>query len=669
MVKTSWQRGNGLFGKRRVLGGTALAASLLVGWHGPVHAGSAFDRLPKPPSAATVERLAEVERSLPLDDREDFDFAARGFIAPPLDPQIRNASGEVVRDLTGYGLYAGSRPASVNPSLWRQAQVMGRPGLYQVTPSVFQVRGMDLANMTVILGKTGYILVDPLMATEAAAAALKLVRARLGDRPVTGIILTHSHPDHYGGTAGVLTEAQLRDHSVPVLAPGGFSAAALSENVVAGPAMSRRNNFMFGMYLPFGAQGAVSYGLGPAFKGGLAKGTISFVPPTEEISEDGARRTIDGVDIEFMITPDAEAPSELMFHLPGMRVLCGAEILTATIHNVQTLRGAPARDARKWAEYIDVAMKRFGDRTDALVTSHFWPRFGQAKIGDYLRHYRNAYAFMHDQTARLMNDGYTPTEIAERMALPADQSRHWYNRENYGTLRHNSKGIYDRYLGWFDANPSNLDPLPPEQSAPRYVEAMGGHDRAMKIAAAAVDGGEYRWAAELLKQIVFADPARQDGRYLLADAYEQLGYQAESATWRNFYLTGAQELRSGAPTTAYDVSGDFLQSLPLTAVLDVLATRIDPARIVGQSVEIGLRDGRQAELVTIEDGVLTHRAITPKDAPRARVSGDTRAIVAMLLGKPVAASTVAQVEGDRAAVELLRGALASPIPNFNIVTP
>ena len=539
-------------------------------------------------------------------DRQDFEFADRGFVGTRTDPRIVGADGRPVWDLTAYDFVRGPAPATVNPSLWRQAQLLSRHGLYKVTEGVWQVRGFDIANVTFIRGRTGWIVIDPLTTQETAKAALDLVTEKLGARPVVALIYTHSHVDHFGGARGMVSDADVQAGRVQVIAPQGFLEHAVSENIIAGPAMGRRATFQFGSFLPKGPAGQVSSGIGQA----VAAGTQTLIPPNVEITRTGETRTVDGVRIEFQMTPGTEAPAEMNLYLPDLKALCMAENANASMHNVLTPRGALVRDAKVWADGLTEALKLYGGRSDVMFTSHAWPRFGQAVIGDYLAKHRDAYKFLHDQSVRLMNQGLTGPEIANRLKLPQALDNEWYNRGYYGTLSFNSRAVYQRYMGWYDANPVNLSPLEPADEARRYVAAMGGAAQVLAAAKTAAEAGDDRWAAQLANRLVMADPRDTGARILLAGVYDRMGQAAESAIWRNMYLSGAAELRNGVRAGPARAAADLIRNTPTRMVLDLMAVRLDPARAGAQSASVDLvfPDRKERFRVAVRNGVLTHEA-------------------------------------------------------------
>jgi alkyl sulfatase BDS1-like metallo-beta-lactamase superfamily hydrolase len=623
---------------------------------------------PKPASEATRRVLRDRSAALPWDDREDFDLVQRGFVAGIPGSRIVAEDGRLIRNLDETALYGQSAPDTVNPSLWRNAQLLAPSGLYKVSDAVYQVRGVELANLTVVLGRTGYIVVDTLTTVESAKAAMALVRAHLGDRPVVGVIYTHSHIDHFGGAAGIISEAEARARGVPIVAPQGFSEEAISENVIAGPAMSRRAVYAFGHLLPLGPTGVVTAGIGPAFaREGLATGTVSLVRPTVEIARTGQMISIDGIDIEFQLALNTEAPAEMVLYFPQLRTLNMAEVANGTLHNVLTLRGAQVRDAKAWAGAITEALHRYGARTDTLVTAHFWPRWGQEKIVDYLAAQRDMYQYLHDQSVRLMNQGLTGPEIAERLTLPPALASRWFNQSYYGTLSHNAKAVYQRYLGWYDGNPATLDALPPRDSAARTVEAMGGGAAVLERGRQASAAGDYRWASELLSRLVFAEPENRAAQLALADSLEQQGYQATSSMWRNVFLSGASELRrGGARKSGFDSVASTIPGLPLGSILDLLAVRLVPERALAKPMafDLVLDDGAEAERVEVRNGVLVHHPIAREEAKAAPLAlARAQFVAAVTKRAPSAPAAI-----DARLADFL-GLFEAPPGSFDLVMP
>lgn len=627
---------------------------------------SALPAAAETPSEATRQANSAVLSELPMADRRDFDWAERGFVGTLKDPVIRDAAGKPVWDTAAFAFAKGDAPPNVHPSLWRHAQVLGKAGLFKVTDRIWQVRGFDVANITFVRGDKGWIVIDPLTATETAAAAYALISEKVAKLPVTAMIYTHSHVDHFGG-AGAIGAVMAKD--APILAPQGFTHAAVSENVIAGPAMGRRAGYQFGLGLPKGPEGSMGSGIGM----GVAAGTRSLVPPTREITETGTELTIDGVRIRFQVTPGTEAPAEMNFGFPDWKVADLAENANVTQHNILTPRGAMIRDAKAWAQGLTEAMDFFAG-AEVLIASHGWPRFGAGEIADYLGKHRDAYAYLHDQTVRLMNKGLTGPEIAATLTLPPALAKQWYDRPYYGSYSFNSRAVYQFYMGWYDGNPVHLAPLPPESGGKRYVEAMGGATRVKALAQEAFAKGDYTWAAELLDKVIFAGGADAAAKALLARTYRQLAYQSENALWRNMYLTGADELDNGVASVDPTGGAALISQLPPSDLFDVLAVRLDPAKAGEGAVALGFvfPDKQVQHTVTVANGVLVHRPGL-RDGRQATLTvryGDL--LAALFSGQPLAAKVAsgdAKIEGDPAAFARLIGWLDKPDPAFNIVTP
>lgn len=596
-------------------------------------------------------------------DREDFTFAERGFVGTRAHPKILRADGGLAWDLSAYDFLKGPAPASVNPSLWRQAQLLSKHGLFEVAEGVWQVRGFDLANATFVAGRTGWIVIDPLTSAETAKAALDLANEKLGARPVAALIYTHSHVDHFGGSRGMVAQADVDAGRVQVIAPAGFLEHAVSENVIAGAAMTRRAVYQFGSLLPKGPNGQVSAGIGQ----GVAAGTQTLVPPTVEIVRTGQELVVDGVRIQFQLTPGTEAPAEMNLYFPDLKLLDLAENANATLHNVLTPRGALVRDAKAWADYLSASLRLYGDRTDVMMTSHAWPRFGRAAIVEFMGKHRDAYKFLHDQTVRLMNEGLTGLEIANRLQLPDVLADEWYNRGYYGTVSFNSRAVYQRYMGWYDANPVNLAPLEPKDEATRTVTLMGGASRVLAEARKAFAAGDDRWAATLAARVVMADPKDQAARDLLASVYEKQGAAAESSLWRNMYLTGAQELRRGiTPSRGAAAGADLIRSTPTPMLLDLMAVRLDPAKVGDQALVLDLAFPERKERfrVTVRNQVLTWEADPSGGAADAAVTLPRAAFLGLSQGT---APPPAAVQGDVEALKRLFGWFTPPRPDFPIL--
>ena len=604
----------------------------------------------------------------------DHQRAIRGRVA---DGPVTVASGGGwdVWDRSQYGFLAGDAPAEVHPGLWRQARLNTEAGLFEVAPGFHQVRGFDLANLTVIEGEQGRIVIDPLTSVQTAAAAMALVNEHLGERPVTALIYTHSHIDHFGGVRGVIDEADVIAGRVRVIAPSGFLHAAVSENVLAGNAMTRRASYMYGALLPKSPQGHVDAGLGKGIPMLAEQGLIA---PTEEIDVTGTELVVDGVRIVFQVTPDTEAPSEMNFHFPDHRVLCMAENCTCTLHNLYTPRGAQVRDALAWSTYLQEAIDLYGAETDVCFASHHWPRWGADDIVGHLARQRDAYRFLHDQTLRLANRGLVAAEIAEDLRLPPELEADASARGYYGTVNHNAKAVYQRYLGWFDGNPAHLHPHPPVEAGRRYVAAMGGTDAVLAAGRAAFDEGDYRWVAELVNHLVFAQPDHTGARALQADAVEQLGYQAESGPWRDFYLTAAQELRHGTlPSRPGGGPGpDTVSAMTTDLLFQYLGIRLDGLRAAERTwtLDVTVTDRSERWRVGIERGAIHHRPSLSTDAPALIEMTATHAELAVVLFAPdpvaaLAATDSIDVAGDRQALVALLGTFDTFTLMFPIVTP
>jgi len=566
-------------------------------------------------------------------------------------------------------------PPTTNPSLWRQARLNMLHGLFRIHARIYQVRGHDLSVISFIVGSSGYIVIDPLISAECARAALELVLEHVGERPVVAVIYTHSHIDHYGGVEGVVSRKDVAAGRVPVLAPEGFTEAAISENVIAGNVMTRRALYMYGNLLPKDAKGQIDAGLGKT----TSRGSVSLIEPTVSISETGTTEVVDGVEIVFQVTPDTEAPAEMNFYFPQFRVLCMAENCSHNQHNLYTLRGAPVRDARAWAYYMNESLDLFGDKSDLVFTSHHWPVWGPERVRQYLSKQRDMYKYLHDQTLRLANHGLTSLEIAEDFELPPSLAGEWYNRSYYGSINHNSKAVYQRYLGFFDGNPAHLHPWPPEEAGRRYVELAGGANALLGRARQAYEEGNYRWVAQVVDHLVFADPANEEARSLEADALEQLGYQAESAPWRNFFLTGAQELRSWKPVgkarTGATVGSGMIRSMDLGSLFDYLAVRLNGPDAEGLSITLNLqlKDTGENALLQLENCVLHGFLDRQRDDADASIELERAALNAIAIGTSMLTEEIdagrIQIEGSREQAETLFALLDSFDRWFAVVVP
>ena len=607
----------------------------------------------KPPSQFTVAANAAAEIS--FDDPGDFERAGRGLIAT-LDGGRVTMGEHVVFDRARHAFVGetAAAPDSVHPGLWRQARLNANHGLFEVAPGTWQVRGYDLANITFIEGNDGWLVIDPLTNAPAAAAALGLANRVLGERPVTSVIYTHSHVDHFGGILGVTSQEAVDRGDVRIVAPDRFLEEVIGEFVIAGPIMGRRAAYQFGPLLAPGPLGHVDCGLGTAM--GMARSDL--IAPTESITFTGQELTLSGIPVVFQMTPDAEAPAEMNFFFPDRSLLCMAENCTHTLHNLYPIRGAQTRDALAWSKYIQEACDLWGDRTETMFASHHWPRFGNDDVRRFLATQRDVYRWMHDQTMRLANLGRRPDEIADELELPAefDQS---HVRGYYGTVSHNCRSVYNRYLGWYDGNPANLAPLTPVEAAVNYVEFMGGAQAVLDKARRCFERGEYRWVAQVVNHVVFADPANAEARRLQADALEQLGYQSEAATWRNAYLMGAKELREGSPQWGRVPTRHTARAMQPEHIFDVIGVRFDPSAFEGEpaTVNFWFSDIDERHVLGLGRSAVHHRPHASDDDAVASVEIDRPTLLAAL--DDSAALDQAVIRGDAEPLRRLLAALTS----------
>ncbi|WP_334175704.1 alkyl sulfatase dimerization domain-containing protein [Pseudoxanthobacter sp.] len=625
-------------------------------------------------SEATIAANKALHDYLPFEDQTDFENATRGQIATLEVEQITAPDGTVIYDMAQFDFLKGEMPETVNHSLWRQSKLNAIHGLFEVVKgNIYQVRGFDLAVMSFVRGENGWIVIDPLTATETAAAGYKLLRERVEDLPITAVIFTHSHVDHFGGVKGILTPDEIAARKIPVIAPEGFFEEAVSENLIAGNAMSRRASYMYGNLLEKGPQGSLGSGLGPT----TAAGTVTITEPTVTVSDTPTEMKVDGVDMIFLNTPGAEAPAEFMFYIPKFKAMMQAEEINHTMHNLYTLRGAKVRNGDKFAKYINDTINRFGDDVQVSFGSHNWPTWGNTAIVEFWKGQRDTYRYLHDETLRLANKGETMVEIAEQMQLPDSLARSFANRGYYGTVNHNAKAQYQLYFGWFSDNPSQLHELPPVEESRKFVEYAGGADAVIARAKADYAAGNYRWVATALNHVVFAEPANKAARDMLADTLTQMGYQAESGPWRNFYLSGAKELRDGVVRTATPdaASPDMIRALPLGIYLDYLAVRLNHPKAAGADIALNfiLPDVNQTFTLTVTNGVMNYTTGRQNAGADATVTmnrsllddinlGQTRLVDAMQAGQ-------VQVDGNQDKVVEFIGLLDSFDFWFNIVTP
>ena len=631
---------------------------------------------PKKATEATKKHNARLLELLPFASKQDLEDATRGLVAPlPNDGVINNDKGKPVWDMRKFQFILDQEkaPDTVNPSLWRQSRLVMQGGLFKVVDGLYQVRNADLSNLTIIEGKTGIIIVDPLISAETARAALELYYQHRPRKPVVAVIHSHSHVDHYGGVRGVVSEDDVKAGKVKIVAPEGFLEAAVAENVLAGNAMSRRASYMYGNLLPPSPVGQVGAGLGTT----TSNGTITLIPPTDIISKTGQKMNIDGLDFEFLMAPDSEAPAEMHWYIEQLKAVTCAENCCHTLHNTYSLRGAKIRDPLAWSKYLQQTLDMWGNKAEVMYGMHHWPVWGNDRVVTMTKMARDGYRYINDQTLRLANHGYTPDEVAETVKFPKELEQHWAMRGYYGSIYHNVKATYVKYLGWFDGNPANLHVLPPEEAAKKYVEFMGGEKAVLEKAQKAYDKGEYRWVAEVMNHVVFANPDNQAARNLAADAEEQMGYQAESGPWRNFYLTGAKELREGvkqlpAPNTA---SPDTVRAMSLDLFFDYLGVRLNGPKAAGKTILLNLvfPDTKDKYVLALENGALNHTPnVQVKDAD-ATVTIPRTVLDNIVLGET---SLDKEIESGKVTVQGKKESLSELVALldkfdfwFNIVTP
>ncbi len=649
--------------KTPALAGLILCCSALIG---------SLPAIAHEAESHTKEANAAVLEQLDFTNRRDFEDAQRGFIAT-IDPAIiTNDNGDVVWDMERYDFLSGPAPDTANPSLWRQSQLNALHGLFKVTDRIYQVRGFDLANMTLIEGDTGWIVIDPLTTNETARAALALANRELGERPVKAIIYTHSHADHFGGARGIISEEEQAAGDIRIIAPEGFMEHAISENVLVGNTMARRSAYHFGNVVPAGPGGQIGSGLGQS----TATGVVSLVAPNETVSETGAVLTVDGIEIELQMAHGAEAPSEFMFYFPQFKTLCLAETVNHTLHNTYTLRGARVRDVLAWTHYVNESLQMFGDRTEVAFGSHHWPSWGQDRIKDHLITQRDAYRFIHDETLRLANHGYGPREIANMIEMPEPLAQVFANRGYYGSVKHNAQAVYNFYLGWFNGNPALLDRLPPVESSTRYVDVMGGAEAVLAAGQTAYDAGDYRWVAELVNHLVYADPDNSDARALQAAALTQMGYQAESGSWRNFYLSAAQELENGVKPVPATLPGpDTVKGMSLDLFFDFLGVKLNPELAQGEEIIVNFDfpDQNAQYMVELKNGVLNNTRGVQSDDANVTLTMNRSTLDKLILQEAgfvwLATKGEISFSGNPLAFRKLMGMMDDFDPWFALVTP
>lgn len=640
----------------------------------------------KDASSYTVEINSALYSLLDFSDTQEADFATRGLIDAPEALELRNEAGEVIWSQAAYSFLDDyeEAPATVNPSLWENTKNNHAYGLFEVTEGIYQVRGYDMANLTLIEGENGWIVFDPLMSVECTQAAMELVEKNLGKRPIIAVIISHSHVDHYGGIQGIMDAADAADSSlsiaeqissgkIPIIVPEGFTEHAVSENVYAGKAMSRRANYQYGVLLEAGITGKLAMGIGI----GQSTGTVSFILPTYEITNSGESITIDGVEFDFQLTPNTEAPAEMNTWLPQFKALWMAENCTGTLHNLYTLRGAQVRDGAAWAQYIMEAVSLYGTEAEVVFQSHNWPHWGNEVVVEYMTNTAAVYKFINDQTLTYINQGYTSDEISNKIELPEELAKNWYTRQYYGTVAHNSKAVYQKYMGWYDANPVNLNPLTPTESAIKWVEYLGDVDEVLRMAKEDFEAGEYQWVAEITNVIVFADPQNTAARLLCADALEQLGYQAESGPWRNAYLSAAKELREGNQTDSTpqaSSNGDIAKNMTATMMFDYIGIRMNKQALAEHNFKVNvlLNGGEECYTLHFVNGVLLYTEGTAEDA-ELQISCPKNALLYILQGNADGVAQSMQIEGDTALLNLILENMnefsLSSIEGFNIIEP
>jgi alkyl sulfatase BDS1-like metallo-beta-lactamase superfamily hydrolase len=628
----------------------------------------------KDATQATKAANSKLLNELPFSDTTDFDNARKGRIAPLPQELIKGAAGNPVWNPAQYDFISdkAAAPDTVNPSLWRQSQLITMSGLFEVTDGIYQVRNLDLSNMTIIEGKEGITIVDPLVSAETAKVGLELYYSKRGKKPVKNVIYTHSHVDHYGGVRGVVDEADVKAGKVKIYAPEGFMEAAVAENIMAGNVMSRRASYMYGNLLKPDAKGQVGAGLGTT----TSAGTVTLIPPTNIVTKTGQKEVIDGLTYEFLMAPGSEAPSEFLWYIEEKKAISAAEDATHTLHNTYSLRGAKIREPLPWSKYLNQVLTMWGDKAEVIFAQHHWPTWGNKNVNDFLRKQRDLYRYINDETLHQANQGKTMREIAESFKMPDSLGKAWANRGYYGSVYHDVAATYVLYLGWFDGNPATLHELPPVESSKKYVEFMGGADAVLKKAKQAYDKGEYRWVAQVVHHVVFADPNNKAARNLEADALEQLGYQAESGPWRNFYLTGAQELRNGVaklptPNTA---SPDTVKAMTMEMVFDYWSVRLNREKAGNAVVRLNFNiGGSEPYLIELGNGVINHTAGVQASDADASIALSKDTLTNIMLNKVKLDDAIKAGDVKISGKEAKLKELLSYFDNFefwfNIVTP
>lgn len=636
----------------------------------------------KPATTITKQINEDVYQVLDFDDTQEEEFAKKGFITAPDSLQITDDDGNVVWNMDNYDFVRDAdSPDSANPSLWRNTKSNANYGLFQVSDDIYQVRGYDLSNMTFVRTDNGWIIMDCLASSDTAKAALELFKSEMGDIHIVAVIISHAHIDHYGGIQGVLTQDELADPSLSldeqiasgktaIIVPDGFENAVMSENVFVGTAMKRRSLYQYGSVIQPGEQGRLSVGIGLA----VSQGEVGYLSPTFNVTEEVFETTIDGVKIIFQLTPDTESPAEMNTYFPDKKALWLAENCTASMHNIYTLRGAEVRDANSWARYITEAQSLFGKDAEVVFQSHNWPHWGNDVIQEYMTNTAAVYKFMHDQTLLYINQGYTSTEIANMIELPEALNKVWYTRQYYGTLKHNVKAIYQKYMGWYDANPVHLDELEPTEYAKKLVEYLGDADKVLEMAKSDYEKGEYQWVAQITNTLVYADPENEQAKYLCADALEQLGYQAESGAWRNAYLVAASELRNGTdmyPPSAVTGSGSTAQQMDMQTTLDYMGIMLDSTKLADKSFTINLQVANdQNYLLKVHHGVLLYYPDEQDENADITITTKKAGILAIAAcNEDGISKLIESVEGDQKLYKAFCESMTPLILYFNIIEP
>ena len=648
----------------------AMTAAMVVSCTAMAEEGTGLNPDTKEPTQYTIDANNEVYALLDFEDERELENAQRGLIAAPDSLVIKTDTGKVAWSQDAYAFLDEEAPDSANPSLWRNTQLNHVYGLFEVMDGIYQVRGYDMSNITFIKGNTGWIIYDPLMTVECAQAAFELLKENVGDYPVKAILYSHSHVDHFGGVEGIVSEDQVEKEGILIIAPEGFEEHAVSENVYAGTAMGRRASYQYGTLLQPGEKGALCIGIGM----GQSHGTTSYISPNTIISETGQRLVVDGVIMEFQLTPGTEAPAEMNTWFPQKKALWMAENCTGTLHNLYTLRGAEVRDGQAWANFLMETLKLYGKDVEVVFQAHNWPHWDNANIVEYVLNTAAAYKFINDQTLLYLNEGYTSTEIANMIELPEELKKNWYTRQYYGTVAHNSKAVYQKYMGWYDANPIHLGELEPTERAKKFVEYLGDVDEVLRKAKEDYDKGEYQWVAELTNMLVFADPKNQDARYLCADALEQLAYQAESGTWRNAYLCAAQELRSGTntdPATRASTSGGITSHMTPEMILQYLGIYTDSNKIEDLSFTANIVLPEASYVLAVKNGVVLYEQGSLHDKADATWTTTRQGLFAIAQNNQDLIKELVSQEGDTTLLDrLMEGNVVADMDMFfHIIEP